>query len=86
MGRNKYSNDSHEKLIELVRANPIIYDQSQKLYRDILVLKNIWNKISVEMGENQNGMYNYVPSFLSVVIPYMSLFKMSSFHVTSLKS
>ena len=35
-----------ERLIELVRDNPVLYDQSSRAYKDSTMTNNTWQKIS----------------------------------------
>lgn len=39
-----------EKLIELVRVNPAIYDLSHRKYMDNNFKTTIWNNIGLELG------------------------------------
>ena len=38
--------DHMERLIELVRENPVLYDQSSHRYKDSTMTNNTWQKIS----------------------------------------
>ena len=44
------SDEQTEKLIDLVRANRVIYDKSQPKYNNKLAKARIWNKIAEESG------------------------------------
>jgi hypothetical protein len=45
----------HERLIDIVRGYPVLYDPSHKDYKDINVGKNIWDEISEEFSDNYPG-------------------------------
>ncbi|XP_054266996.1 uncharacterized protein LOC128989152 [Macrosteles quadrilineatus] len=48
-----FTSEQDDALIDLVRENPVIFDLSQKNYKDVLVKKNVWKKISTELGKNE---------------------------------
>lgn len=41
-----------EKLIELVRNYPCLYDMGDKSYKDIVLKADIWERIGGELNEN----------------------------------
>ena len=50
MGKTKHSFSDSEKLIELVRAHPAIYDCTLRSHRDSVYLQNAWKAIAAKMG------------------------------------
>ena len=58
------SDDVIEKLIELVRENPCIFDQSLPEYRDALFIKNVWDSIAEKLDYNDyEGKFDLIYSF-----------------------
>jgi hypothetical protein len=45
-----FSKDDMERLIELVRENPGLYDQSLPSYKDVQWTANIWSKLAERFG------------------------------------
>lgn len=41
-----------ERIIELVRKHPILYDLSHEDYKNIRKKDKVWTKIGEELGEN----------------------------------
>ena len=51
------SQKSTEALIELVRQQPVLYDQRNNLYRDSDVTGNAWKSIAKSLEEDVSGTY-----------------------------
>jgi hypothetical protein len=48
--------DTGERLVELVRQNPCLYDVTMSDYKDSQMAQNIWDSISVALGKpNMDG-------------------------------
>ena len=63
MASKKITASNIEKMIELVRVNPAIYDVKLKEHKDSVLLKNIWESISAAMGvEGMDGKFMVLPS------------------------
>jgi hypothetical protein len=41
-----------ERLIDVVRDHPVLYDPTIKNYKDAMVRNNVWKKISKELGRD----------------------------------
>jgi len=51
------STKTTEKIIEMVREYPVIYDQSSTTYRDADVTGNIWSSIAKALEGDVSGIY-----------------------------
>lgn len=47
-----------EKLIEMVRGYPLLYNLSDRKYKDSTIKENIWKEISNAIGKN-GKLYKY---------------------------
>ena len=49
----KFSQEKYEKLIELVRQRPALYNCQLRQYKDQQLHRNMWRTIAHEMGETE---------------------------------
>jgi len=47
-----------ERIIELVRDNPAIYDATRPEHRDAVMMANIWKSITKDVGPGVTGEYS----------------------------
>ena len=54
-----------EKMLEMVKQYPVIYNLSDKNYRNIQKKEKVWDKMRLELGESGRLEYAYFPNLLS---------------------
>ena len=55
MPSSKVSVEDTEKLIELVRQHPLLYDASCPEHKDAQRMRNVWQSIANVMGREKMG-------------------------------
>ena len=71
MASKKITASNIEKLIELVRANPAIYDVQLKEHKDSVLLRNIWESIAAATGvEGMDGKFMTLPSSIRLTFMF----------------
>ncbi|XP_012143753.1 uncharacterized protein LOC105662835 [Megachile rotundata] len=51
-GKFQFSSEEDEMLIECIRNYPVLYDISDKDYKNYLVKENVWREISTKLGRS----------------------------------